>query len=103
MPVGTKTRSKLTHNGPTISQIEKGFVNAVVEFKVKFQNDIEEDELIRESFAYNSIKASDAKAANPHVHSIWEKVMNFIPCECGVYIPLSKFERGQSVDVKFTD
>lgn len=42
MPVGTKTRSKLTHNGPTISQIEKGFVNAVVEFKVKFQNDIEE-------------------------------------------------------------
>lgn len=29
--------------------------------------------------------------------------MNFIPCECGVYIPLSKFERGQSVNVKFTD
>lgn len=42
MPVGTKTRLKLTNNGPTISQNEKGFVNAVVEFKVKLQNDIEE-------------------------------------------------------------
>lgn len=29
--------------------------------------------------------------------------MNFIPCECDVYIPLSKFEGGQSVDVIFTD
>ncbi len=142
MPVGTKTRLKLTHSGHTISQIEKGFVNATVEFKVKFQNDIakdaiskvdteslnrifigfkdaveffenarfwvngklidtyRQDELIRESFAYNSIKARDAKAANPHAHSIWENVMNFMPCKCGVYIPLSKFERGQSVDVK---
>ena len=142
MPVGTKTRLKLTHSGHTISQIEKGFINATVEFKVKLQNDIKEgdistidkkglnrifigfkdavefiedcrfwvngklidtyrqDELIRESFAYNSIKARDAKAANPHAHSIWENVMNYMPCKCGVYIPISKFEGGKAVDVK---
>lgn len=142
MPVGTKTRLKLTHSGHTISQIEKGFINATVEFKVKFQNNIakdaiskidteglnlifigfknavefiedcrfwvngklidtyRQDELIRESFAYNSIKARDAKAANPHAHSIWENVMNYMPCKCGVYIPLAKFEDGKDVDVK---
>ena len=142
MPVGTKTRLKLTHSGHTISQIEKGFINATVEFKVKFQNDIEadaistvdteglnkifvgfkdavefiedcrfwvngklidtyrQDELIRESFAYNSIKARDAKAANPHAHSLWENVANYMPCKCGVYLPISAFEGGKSVDVK---
>lgn len=56
MPVGTKTRLKLTHSGHTISQIEKGFINATVEFKVKLQNDINEGDIsLRDTEGLNRI------------------------------------------------
>ncbi len=142
MPIGSKTRMKLTHSGHTISQIEKGFINMHVKFSVKLQNKINtgdvstkdtsginrifigfkdsveiiedarfwvdgklidtyrQDELIRESFAYNSIRPHDAKVASPHAHSLWESVANYLPCKCGCYIPLSKFENGAAVPVE---
>ncbi len=141
MPIGSKTRMKLTHSGHTISQIEKGFINMKIAFKVKFQDEIEEDafaldteglnrifigfkdaveiiedcrfwvdgklvdtyrqdQMIRESFAYNAIRAKDVKIASPKAHSLWEKVSKYLPGVCGVYIPLKKFENGAVVEVK---
>ena len=48
-------------------------------------------EMIRESFAYNSIRGLDAKKCNPHSHSLWEDVCMMSPNVAGVYIPLEKF------------
>ena len=142
MPIGSKTRMKLTHSGHTISQIEKGFINMKVNFTVKLQTPIatgdistkdtlglnrifigfkdsveiiqdcrfwidgklidtyRQDELIRESFAYNSIRAYEAKVASPHAHSLWQNVANYLPCKCGVYIPISSFENNTKVNVE---
>ena len=112
MPVGTKTRIKLSHSGHTITQIEKSFSTIQLEFFVQlskaidvsadtnklhklfvgFKNAVEfyedcrfwvdgklldsyrQDELQRESFAYNSIKPRDAKATSKFSHSTWENI-----------------------------
>ena len=126
MPVGTKTRIKLTHSGHTISQIEKSFNTVLLEFDINldtnidmsadehglnkifvgFKNAVEffedcrfwvdgrlldtyrQDELQRESFAYNSIKPRDCKAAAKYSHSLWENVSQFSPSVCGCYVDL---------------
>ena len=134
LPVGTKTRIKLTHSGHTISQIEKGFSTILLEFQVKlsepvdvsadadnrlmklfvgFKNAVEfyedcrfwingklldtyrQDELQRESFAYNSIQPRDAKATSKFSHSTWENVSQYSPSVCGCYIDLVDLADGQ--------
>ena len=133
LPVGTKTRIKLTHTGHTISQIEKGFVTVLVDeilqlseaidvsadinrllkilagFKnaVEFFADIRfwingklldtyrQDELQRESFAYNSILPRDAKATAKFSHSTWENVSQYSPSVAGVWIDLAEIADGK--------
>ena len=41
MPVGTKTRIKLTHSGHTISQIEKSFNTVLLEFDINLDSNID--------------------------------------------------------------
>ena len=132
LPVGTKTRIKLTHSGHTITQIEKSFSTILLDFNVKlnqvidvsadknglmkifvgFKNAVEfyedcrfwingklldtyrQDELQRESFAYNSIKPRDAKATSKFSHSTWENVSQFSPSICGCYIDLKDIADG---------
>lgn len=131
VPIGVKTKLRLTHSGHSISQIEKGFINMTVEFNVKLRNSFankslfdgtneetikqstdsrnlqyifigfkdaveiidelffwvdgklvdnyHQQDMVRESFAYNCIRPRDHKAASPHSHSLWENVMNMSP------------------------
>lgn len=129
MPVGTKTRIKLTHTGHTITQVEKSFVTFKVDitlrlqfgggFNIKcagydhllklfvgFKNAVEffedcrfwingklldtyrQDQLQRESFAYNTLKPRDAKATAKFSHSLWENVAKFSPSVCGCYVDI---------------
>ena len=147
MPVGTKTRIKLSHSGHTITQIEKSFSTIQLEFFVQlskaidvsadknkihklfvgFKNAVEfyedcrfwidgklldsyrQDELQRESFAYNSIKPRDAKATSKFSHSTWENVSQYSPSVCGCYVDLADVADGQrhplniELTIPFTD
>ena len=147
LPVGTKTRIKLTHSGHTITQIEKSFSTILLDFRIKlsdpidvsadknrlmkifvgFKNAVEfyedcrfwingtlltayrQDDLQRESFAYNSIKPRDAKASSKFSHSIWENVAQYSPSVCGTYIDLVDIADGQphtftiELTIPFTD
>ena len=57
----------------------------------KLIQEYHQNEMIRESFAYNSIKTKDSKITAPHSHSLWENVEMMSPNVCGVFIPLHKF------------
>ena len=149
MPVGTKTRIKLSHTGHTITQIEKSFSTILLDFNIKlssttpidvsadengimklfvgFKNAVEfyedcrfwingklldsyrQDELQRESFAYNSIKPRDAKATSKYSHSTWENVAQFSPSVCGCYVDLKELADGNihkftiELTIPFTD
>ena len=142
MPVGTKTRIKLTHSGHTITQIEKCYSSIQLEFFVQlnkaidvsadtnklhklfvgFKNAVEfyedcrfwldgrlvesyrQDELQRESFAYNTIKPRDAKATSKFSHSTWENVSQYSPSVCGCYVDLADLADGQrhSLNIELT-
>ena len=54
----------------------------------------QQDELIRESFAFNSIKPADAQEQAKHRFSLWENVSKMSPSVCGVYVPLSTLADG---------
>ena len=147
MPVGTKTRIKLSHSGHTITQIEKSFSTIQLDFIVRlnekidvsadknrihklfvgFKNAVEfyedcrfwvdgklldsyrQDELQRESFAYNSIKPRDAKATSKFSHSTWENVSQYSPSVCGCYVDLADLADGNAhtlnieLTIPFTD
>ena len=143
IPIGTKTKIRLTHSGHTISQIEKSFLRLIVDlnlsmnktitagtFKGKdweklnlifvgFKDAVEiiselqfwvdgklisgyhQSEMVRESFAYNSIRPKDSKYNSAHSHSLWESVCCMSPNVAGVYIPMSAFEgNNKKVQVK---
>ena len=77
-----------------------GFKDAVevisdVQFWVdgKLIDGYNQSEMIKESFAYNSIRSADSKRGAPHSHSLWESVQAMSPNVCGVFIPMSKFEK----------
>ncbi len=81
-----------------INQIFIGFKDAAeiiseCKFYVdgKLVNEYFQNEMIRESYAYNSIRNKDVKACSPHSHSLWENVSKMSPNVCGVYVPLNKF------------
>ena len=140
MPVGTKTKIKLTHPGHTITQVEKSFVTIKLNFNAKltcpsqnitfdanansykifigFKNAVEfyedcrfwvngklldtyrQDELQRESFAYNSIKPRDAKATAKFSHSIWENVSKYSPSVCGVYVNIGACAKAEGANIE---
>ena len=54
----------------------------------KLINEYYQNEMIRESFAYNSIRTKDSKITSPHSHSLWENVCQMSPNVCGCYIPI---------------
>ena len=93
-------------NGDYVCYIFVGFKDAVeIISEAKFWIDgrlvdnYGQQEMIKESFAYNSIRPRDAKTSSPHSHSLWESVCCMSPNVCGVYIPLSKFENGNEPEV----
>ncbi|KAK8853616.1 hypothetical protein M9Y10_017177 [Tritrichomonas musculus] len=80
-----------------INQIFVGFKDAVeiideARFFVdgKLVQNYHQTEMIRESFAYNSIRSQESKLNSPHSHSLWENVINMSPNVCGVYIPIEQ-------------
>ena len=139
MPIGTKTKIKWTHQGHTISQMEKNFVTAKLNLVVQLNKELhldadtnelnrifigfkhavelfsdarlwvdnvmlkeyQQDELIRESFAYNSIKPIDAQEPAKHRYSLWENTSRMSPSVCGVYVPLSLLADGQPHRITF--
>ena len=143
MPVGSKTRIKLTHSGHTITQVEKSFVTIKVDVVLRlscvsgfninvpgydnllkifvgFKNAIEffedcrfwvngklletyrQDQLQRESFAYNTLKPRDAKATSKYSHSLWENVCKFSPSVCGAYINIRDLLAADGITPKDT-
>ncbi len=66
-----------------------------------------QNEMIRESYAYNSIRSRDAKICSPKSHSLWENVSTMSPNVCGVYLPLEEFlsekKEDGSYDRKFVN
>ncbi len=84
------------HDQAHINQIFVGFKDAVeiideARFYVdgKLVQNYHQTEMIRESYAYNSIRSKESKQNSPHSHTLWENVCNLSPNVCGVYIPLS--------------
>ncbi|KAK8853567.1 hypothetical protein M9Y10_017128 [Tritrichomonas musculus] len=80
-----------------INQIFVGFKDAVeIISEARFYcdgkliNEYYQNEMIRESFAYNSIRTKDAKITCPHSHSLWENVCIMSPNVCGCYIPMTE-------------
>lgn len=78
-----------------------GFKNAVEIFEsARFENgtrqieNYNQDELIRESFAYNSIKPAIAKGNSRFSSTTWENVKDFSYSVCGKYIPLTELADG---------
>ena len=80
-----------------VNQIFVGFKDAVEIISEcrffcdgKLISEYYQNEMIRESFAYNSIRTRDTKITSPHSHSLWENVEIMSPNVCGCYIPLEK-------------
>ena len=61
----------------------------------------QQDELIRESFAYNSIKPIDLKEPAKNRFSLWENTSKMSPSMCGAYVPLKLLADGQVHTVSF--
>ena len=59
------------------------------------------NECIREGFAYSNVKAYSQKKTRRYIHSLYENVKNFSPTVCGTYVPLQKFKNGATVPVQF--
>ena len=59
------------------------------------------NECIREGFAYSNVKAKSQKKTRRYIHSLYENVSEYSPTICGTYIPLQKFKDGATVPVTF--
>ena len=66
----------------------------------KLVDSYHQQEMVRESFAYNCIRPRDAKTGVPHSHSLWENVQMMSPNVCGCYIPLEAFDNGAHPAIK---
>ena len=87
-------------------QIFVGFKNAVEFFsEIRFYIDEQlidyaQNDAIRESFAYNSIRPKNVKKNSINSHSLWEDVQNFSSNVCGVYVPLVELINSKKVKVQ---
>ena len=99
-----------------IHKLFVGFKNAVEFYEDcrfwvdgKLLSSYRQDELQRESFAYNTIKPRDAKATSKFSHSTWENVSQYSPSVCGCYVDLKDLADGQrhkftiELTIPFTD
>ena len=59
------------------------------------------NECIREGFAYSNIKAVSQKKTRRYIHSLYENVKDYSPSVCGTYVPLQKFKNNATVTVTF--
>ena len=59
------------------------------------------NECLREGFAYSTIKAYDQKKTRRYVHSLYENVVEYSPSVCGCYVPLNRFKNNATVPVQF--
>ena len=61
-----------------------------------------QNEMTRESYAYNSTRPKDVKNGTSKAHSLWENVINMSPNVAGVYIPLKDL-LWSSATIKYVD
>ena len=95
--LNTDTNLYESRDDHQVNQIFVGFKDAVEIISEcrffcdgKLISEYYQNEMIRESFAYNSIRTRDTKITSPHSHSLWENVEIMSPNVCGCYIPLEK-------------
>ena len=62
----------------------------------------QQNECIREGFAYSNLMNNASKQHRKFVHSLYDQVSEFSPNICGTYVPLRKFKNGAVVDVSFS-
>lgn len=63
--------------------------------------DYQQNECIREGFAYSTVKTQQEKKTKRYTHSLYENVSNYSPSVCGTYINLVDFKDGQPHPVEF--
>lgn len=61
----------------------------------------QQNESVREGFAYSCIKPKQEKKTKKYVHSPYENVMEYSQSVCGVYINVDDFADGQPHQVEF--
>ena len=62
----------------------------------------QQNECIREGFAYANLMNNGAKQHRKFVHSLYDQVSEFSTNVCGTYVPLSAFKGGKTVEVSFS-
>ena len=63
--------------------------------------DYQQNECLREGFAYSTIKPKVEKKTKKYVHSLYENVSTYSPSVCGTYINLADFKDGDPKKVSF--
>ncbi len=103
-----KTIKYSSEDDAEINQIFVGFKNAVEIIsdskyycKGELINAYSQNEMARESFAYNLIRPNEVKKGTFKSHSLWENVINMSPNVCGCYIPIKDFKNNATPKVKF--
>jgi hypothetical protein len=61
----------------------------------------QQNECIREGFAYSTIKPKQEKKTKKYTHSLYENVSNYSPSVCGAYINIVDFKDGLPHPVEF--
>ena len=61
----------------------------------------QQNECVREGFAYSAIKPFNEKKTKKYTHSLYENVCNYSPSICGAYINVDDFKDGQPHEVEF--
>ena len=63
----------------------------------------QQNECIREGFAYANLMNNAAKQHRKYIHSLYDQVSEFSPNICGTYVPLNRFKEGDGyADVTFS-
>jgi hypothetical protein len=63
--------------------------------------DYQQNECVREGFAYSTIKPRQEKKTKKYVHSLYENVSEYSPSVCGTYFNIYDHKDGQPFDVEF--
>lgn len=64
----------------------------------KLIKDYNQNEFIRENYAFNCHRPKNVKKGFSHAHSLWEDVQNMNPNVTGVYIPISNLVSDKESD-----
>ena len=63
--------------------------------------DYQQNECVREGFAYSAIKPQQEKKTKKYTHSLYENVKYYSPSVCGTYINIADFKDGLPHPVEF--